>query len=351
MLGDGGMTITGHAVPPLPQVPNQGGPLLKKLQLVTVSFGGYAFEQQIQAFGDWVLGSAWLPAVGHDYGVGTGGVHLAKVVIADAPATMLSRPDVEQLLANRILDGTLPAPTDGILYMVYFPPSVTLTLDSTARSCQDFAGYHAEAQTQQGVKFPFAAVPTCFGTSGTGDQAAIEAVASHELIEALTDPFPDSAPGYVISDSSNPWFIEPEIADLCTTLVLDESGHRVQRIWSNSAAAAGQQPCIPAATGVPYFNTSTPGPMLIVAPGSTTTVELLGYASSPVSDWTLDVSHTFGFDTAPLLGRTQLNDGQKTTLTLSVPTGTPAGSLGGVFLLSTQMGADPGRWIVAVRTP
>jgi hypothetical protein len=344
------MTVSGQR-PPLPQIPFRGGPLLKKVQLVTVTFGGYAFEQQVQEFGDWVLGSSWLTAVGNDYGVGTGGVHLAKVVLADAPATTLSRLDVEQLLASGIFDGTLPAPTDGILYMVYFPPSVTLTLESTARSCQDFAGYHAEAKTQAGVSFPFAAVPTCFGTGGVGDQEAIEAVASHELIEAMTDPFPDTAPGYLISDSTSPWFIEPEVADLCTTLLLEDSGHRVQRIWSNSAAAAGQQPCIPATSGVAYFNTSTSGVIATVMPGAATTLELVGYATAPVADWSLDVSHQFGFDTAPLLGRTTLNDGQRTTLTLTVPPGTPAGTLGGIFLLSTGPVGDPGRWIVAVRTP
>jgi len=344
------MTVTGQR-PPLPQVPFQGGPLLAKPQLVTITFGGYAFEQQVQLFGDWVLASPWLEAVGHDYGVGNGGVQLAKVVIADPPAATLSRVDVEQLLNARIVDGTLPAPTDGILYMIYFPSSVALTLASGARSCLDFAGYHGEAQSSSGVRFSFAAVPTCFGSSGTGDQAAIEAVASHELVEAATDPFPDSAPGYLITDMSNPWVIEPEVADLCATLALDQSGHHVQRIWSNSAAAAGQQPCVPAPSGAPYLTTSSPEVIPAVMAGSSTTIELTGYATTTVADWSLDVSQEFGFDTAPLLGRSKLNDGQQTTLTLSVPAGTPSGSLGGVFLLSTEPGADPGRWIVAVRTP
>jgi hypothetical protein len=342
------MTIEGQR-PPLPQVPYLGGTLLTKLQIVTVTFQGYPYEQQVQGFGDWVVSSNWLTSVGNDYGVGGNAVHLRKVVLTDKPASTLALVDVAQLLTGRILDGTLPPPTDGILYLVYFPSSVTLTLDGTATSCQVFGGYHGEAETQQGMKFPFAAVPTCVGLSSLGDLASIEEVASHELIEAATDPFPDTGPGYRISDTTNPWSLEPEVGDLCTTLSVPESGYTVQRIWSNSAAAAGQQPCIPASSGIPYLVTSASDAIPSVTPGTAVTFQLTGYATTAVPDWNLDLSHPFGFNTAPVLGRTTLNDGQQTTLTLTVPTGIPSGQVAGLLLISSETGVDPARWVVAVR--
>jgi hypothetical protein len=345
---DAGSAGTGHR-PPEPQIPFLGGPILVNPNLVTVTFKGYPYEQQVQAFGDWVVGSQWFAAVGRDYGVGPSAVHLQKVVIADPPALILARADVAQLLASRILDGTLPAPVPGLLYAVYFPSHVTLTLEGSSTSCLDFGGYHGEGATQQGVRFPFAAMPTCVGLEAAGDLATVEVAASHEIIEVASDPFPDTGPAYAISDATNPWHTEPEIGDPCTTLVLEDQGFTVQRIWSNSAAASGLQPCIPAPTGVPYFNTEAQGPIPLVAPGAASDFQLTGYATDSVPDWNLDASHTFGFDTGPQLGRTTLNDGFQTTLTLTVPSGTRSGSVGGVILLSTAPGADPGRWVVAVK--
>src|SRR5579883_3576492 len=69
---------------PLPQVPFQGGPTIAHVKLVTITFAGYPYQQQMQAFGDWIVGSTWLQTVGAEYGVGTG-THVAKLVVDYTP--------------------------------------------------------------------------------------------------------------------------------------------------------------------------------------------------------------------------------------------------------------------------
>ena len=49
---------------PFPQVPNQGGRVLANLELVTVTPAGYPYAAEVEAFGDWVVGSAWAFSAG-----------------------------------------------------------------------------------------------------------------------------------------------------------------------------------------------------------------------------------------------------------------------------------------------
>src|SRR4029079_5699049 len=95
----------------------------------------------------------------------------------------------------------------------------------------------------------------------------------------------------------SPWLaLGGEVADLCTrgdsTATWHESGFVAQRSWSNAAAAAGQDPCVPG-QHKPYFNavaklTTTPR----IAPGATQTIELSGWQtdSDSNSSWPLEVA-------------------------------------------------------------
>src|SRR5207244_4164734 len=99
---------------------------------------GYEYEQEMQAFGDFIVSSQWLTTVGADYGVGAG-THVAKVVLQDPlPTTPISDDDVASFLLQKVSQGVLPAPPDeasDYLYVIYYPRTVTLTLMGQ-KSCQ-----------------------------------------------------------------------------------------------------------------------------------------------------------------------------------------------------------------------
>src|SRR4029079_4338211 len=83
------------------------------------------------------------------------------------------------------------------------------------------AGYHRQA-TLSGVTVPIAVIPTC--STAAGDPSLMGAdvltpALAHELVEAATDPFPDSAPASKTTDPAHVmWAVAMnggEIADLC----------------------------------------------------------------------------------------------------------------------------------------
>src|SRR5262245_24608032 len=71
-LAVAGCSPSSTDVPPLPQIPSQGGRVIAHVKLVTITFQGDPNEQQIQAFGDWFVQSSWLSEVGAEYGIGAG---------------------------------------------------------------------------------------------------------------------------------------------------------------------------------------------------------------------------------------------------------------------------------------
>src|SRR5262249_46538006 len=83
-----------------------------------------------------------------------------------------------------------------------------------------------------------------------------------ELVEASVNPFPETAPAFAHVDEAHVgWELEASggaPTDLCA--IVARSTFRpadlpffVQRIWSNAAAARGEDPCVPAPSGAPYF--------------------------------------------------------------------------------------------------
>jgi hypothetical protein len=344
--------------PAFPQVTFHNGPILAAPDIVTITFAGYAYESEVQAFGDWVATSDWLSQVGADYGVGKG-AHVKRVVLAEVAPSAVTSDQIEALLGAKITDGTLPDPsTDkNLLYVIYYPSNTTVTLLQNGQpagvSCQDFGGYHYETRPT-GVRFPYAVLPDCSNNSlGLTQLQSIEVGASHEIIEAATDPYPATAPGYQLSDMSSVWAIlGGEVGDLCFTDFIPEGNFLAQRIWSNSAAARGASPCIPFAATVPYFNSAaSPGGFQAVAAGSSAVFQVAGFSTAPVSPWALSFFPFRGnFRPDVSLSTNSLDNGQTATLTVSVPVGTPSNSYVEI-LLTSQNQTQGAIWPVAVYVP
>jgi hypothetical protein len=344
--------------PAFPQVTNKGGPILAAPDIVTITFAGYAYQSDVQAFGDWVATSDWLATVGADYGVGKG-VHLKKVVLTELAPSAVTSDEIETLLGSKITDGTLPDPaTDrNLLYVIYYPPTTSITLlqngQAAGVSCQDFGGFHYEGRPT-GVRFPYAVLPACDNSSsGLTTLQSIEVGASHEIIEAATDPYPATAPGFQFTDYSSAWVIlGGEVGDLCFTDDIAEGNFLAQRVWSNSAAAKGTSPCIPFAADVPYFNSAvSPDGFQAVAAGSSAVFQISGFSTAPTAPWMLSAFPFRGnFRPDITLSQSELSNGQTATLTVAVPLGTPANSF--IEILVTSGNQTQGSlWPVAVYVP
>jgi hypothetical protein len=143
---------------------------------------------------------------------------------------------------------------------------------SVQTSCIDFGGYHQNISLDSahgGKHVPYAVIPRCasFDTaSGTlKGMDVITGAASHEFIEATTDPYPFSDPAYLTVDTPHfYWSLilgGGEICDMCAQFptsftTFADLPYLVQRCWSNKAETNGQDPCVPAIPGEVYFNSA-----------------------------------------------------------------------------------------------
>jgi hypothetical protein len=146
---------------------------------------------------------------------------------------------------NRLFTaGSLPAPTANNYYPVHFPAGVTVTAPDGSQSCVVFCAYHG-TYVRNGVNVNYGVIPDqgggCAGGCGGNAQRVnnMDSVASHELIEAVTDPAVGLAtvfgPPLAWYDMTN-----GEIGDICngqqgTTVGGDGVTYTIQLEFSNAA--------------------------------------------------------------------------------------------------------------------
>lgn len=278
-----------HNLPPV--LTYLKGGLLKHPQMVTVTFPGDALAADLGKFDKEVTTSDWWHEVTAGYcesstpascigdGVDGGAYQLKSAPAATyADSTDGGTSDIATLLQNAVTAQELPAPATETLYMLYFPKGVSIKLSSNktvAQSCQAFGAYH-HFTTINGVKAAYAVVPRCKGHGDLDALGAATVSASHEIIEAATDPYleVDQATSFISGGfymgQSNPdnvsWLLvlqAGEVGDLCVDFAGDFTGkyedhvqmgnYTVQRAWSNAAVKAGHDPCVPAYPDT-YFN-------------------------------------------------------------------------------------------------
>jgi hypothetical protein len=358
--GDGGFQTAAHQ--PFPLVTNFDGGVLPSVQLVTLTYPLYPHTASVQGWGDYAVGSEWIRITGGEYGVGTGS-HLAKIVLPDPAPAQVTDALIQQSLFSYIAHGVIPPspPTTNneVLYMLYLNASTAMNDPDSGLGvlCTDFSGYHNNVGLDGGANVYYAVVGDCDAADAGEAVAAadVEATAAHELIESATDPTGNS--WYLDVPISSSWW-EPweysEIGDLCTFVPYTlESGWTFQRIWSNQAAAAGRDPCIPAPADAGYWNVSpAPASVQVVSPGQSIQITLTGWSSVPVPSWPLTVGPDVfpdDFDPVASVSELSLANGATATLTLSVPADAGSGLYGTVFVYS-DANQDDG-WPVTIQTP
>jgi hypothetical protein len=314
------------AHPPMPQVISLGGPVMTSPKFVIITFAGDALAPQIDAFADAVAASkTYWSGTTAEYGVGP----VASVVhisLAETPAATLTDSDVQAWIAGELTGpdaGTLeggapwPQPDGETVYMIYYPDGVSVTA-ADGTSCDQFYGYHEDFALSGSTYVTYSVVARCPPFPMTSAIDSITAIASHELIEATTDPLVIDKPAYVQPDDDHLAWALPsggELGDMCATFgnvfyTPSDVPFLVQRTWSNKSAAASHDPCQPDGA-VPYFNSAavftesvavdsptfgkftTQG--INIPVGSTASVTLDLYSDTKSGPWTVQ-----GFDLASL---------------------------------------------------
>ncbi|MEP7119690.1 MAG: hypothetical protein ABJE95_02225 [Byssovorax sp.] len=262
----------------LPRIVSSGGPTLTTPVVQAVFFAGESPAKMalLDDFFHKLAGSAYWAATTSEYGVGPLTVAPA-VTLAEKALDVVHDAGIRGWLADAITTKKLPPPIPGEVYLLYYPSGITVIDDAGGVGCKDYGGYHTDMVVNSQV-IAFAVMPHCDSYSAhlaPGDVVAGDAMTtgltSHELIEAVTDPELSNGPAYqTIDDAHVAWqqyLIGGETGDSCEQqpgiFSLDPGlGYTVQRTWSNAAAAAGHDPCVP--EGAPYIGAFPRVPLLDV---------------------------------------------------------------------------------------
>lgn len=252
---DGGSTP--DAGPPLvspvrrPRVPSAGGPVLAMPRWVPVFYQDTEDQPDIVDFLGSIGCTDYWHSVAYEYGIGEGVSADPVVVTEDAPARQADS-QIQKWLLKLLTEGKVEKPTPNTVYVLFYPSSTTVT-EASGTSCRDFGGYHFEVNFE-GQTVPYAVIPRC------GNLDELTSTVTHELIEATTDPFPQSNPAYSSpSEDDLVWAVASggEVGDLCTfvdeaSVTPDGYPYAVQRSFSNRASIEGHDPCVPASRPFVY---------------------------------------------------------------------------------------------------
>jgi hypothetical protein len=226
-----------------------GGPVLSHVKVVAIMWGLGVNATTSAKIGDFLAAavnstfvdqfrqyatnrSAVTGRVGSNQLIGRGTYRGKFTIVPKNRARLLTDAAIQTELRGQIAAGKLPKSDLNTLYMIYFPPSITIT--SYGSSCVGFAAYHsASSVTVTPNNLFYGVMPDCWlGFAEMTD------VTSHELAEAITDaiPTPGSHPAYPQAwNTHDGW----EIADLCerlssVRLVHGSQSYLITRVFLNS---------------------------------------------------------------------------------------------------------------------
>jgi hypothetical protein len=269
--------------PALPQVVNAGGPVIAAPVVYPVIFANEdpARAATLTDFLAQFGGSTHWTATTAEYGIGAM-TAMPAITPAQSPTGVIDDSEIQTWLAGTLNadDAAFPTADANTVFVLFYPAGATITLGQRT-SCFDFGAYHSNTTLDaphSNLAVPYVVVPYC---DNSGDPiVAATAATSHELVEAVTDPNPTSAPAYNrVDDARLVWSFAVgggELCDLCdqdpaSFVPLDSSSYVVQRCWSNAAAAASHDPCVPAPANDVYFNAAPDLTDVITVSGTSTT--------------------------------------------------------------------------------
>ena len=371
--GSGPFAPASHEAAPL--VVDSGGFVMKKPKVLVISYDSDPHGAKVDDLMTKLQGSAYWTAIVSEYGVGPleakPPIHLAGNPPSStfSESVLLAELDTNTTSANAAWGAADPS----TIYLFVVPQGYAVNDGSTC--CQDYDGYHAEHKVTSGATVPYAVVCACPGFDGPTHNVlqSLTTAVTHELAEAATDPYPNANTAYGDTDNNHAvWTVLTggEVGDLCSYntdayIVPAELGYTVQKIWSNKAAKAGNNPCVPVLDNQPYFNSvpvlddaatvttygqpwKTKGVKIPV--GQSKTIEVDLFSDAPVSQaWTVHA-----WDAGDYLGgtkhlsftwdKTTGQNGDKLQLTIHVDSADNADG-GEPFIIESTSGNSDNLWM------
>ena len=361
--------------PMMPTAQSSGGPVMAAPRFVAISFANDPLQSSIDDFvAKLAASSTYWSGTTAEYGVGPA-TALPPIHSSDVPTARLTDSAIRTWLNNQIqMTPGFPQPDANTIYALFYTDAVTVTFEGGA-SCQQFQGYHGDYQLS-GKYVTYAVMARCPPpVSSVTVLDNLTATASHEFIEAATDPLAIDNPAWAsVDDDHAAWMLLAggEVGDLCAAF--PDSFYRpadlpylVQRTWSNARAAAGHDPCEPDGTE-PYFNSApvlkdtipvsvfgdpdVPALGVHIPVGQSATVELDLYSDAPTSGpWTvsaLDVGSAF-MGGAPELSfsfdKTQGQNGDKIQMTITALKASQDPSGASLFWIESDLGQQSTVWL------
>jgi hypothetical protein len=219
------------------------GALIPNVKVVTIFWGmtnngQYQYKDKLAQYYDAVSNSAyfdWLVEYNAtSYKIGRGGL-LATFADPSPPAktTISDTTDLQPYLSGLIDAGKIPKPDADTLYMVHLPGSVTVSGGSAGTTCKDNCAYHYFFK-KGADEVRYSVIPDQNSGACSTNQACplslpaldrLTIVASHELVEAVTDP---NGTGWLDNNQQC-----GEIGDICVGQPGTAAGFTVQLEWSN----------------------------------------------------------------------------------------------------------------------
>ena len=227
-----------------------GGPVISQVKVVAVMWGAgvnAGVQAGIAGFFTAATNSTWFDTMaqfatnlkgvnghkGTNQTIGRGTFESLVTIKPHDKSTNLSNKAVQKELVKQIDAHILPTADANTVYMIYFPPGITITLGGL-QSCSSFGAYHEGFTSAKDGSVFYGVMPDC-GFSFSD----FTSVSSHELAEATTDAFPTpgSHPHYPQAWNTSDGY---EIGDLCEgldgTLQAGSTSYTVQQLYSNTIA-------------------------------------------------------------------------------------------------------------------
>jgi uncharacterized repeat protein (TIGR01451 family) len=282
-----------------------GGPVISNVQVVEVLWGSFVdpssttgLEQfftditQSNYFGllaqystTGLSGLGGAPGTNQIIGPGTFLSPRITITPSTCPGSATNTPcsisdsQIQSEIASQLNAHHLPTPVQdsqgnfNTVYMIYFPPGVTISLAPGVNSCQrgGFCAYHSNLTLNLQPKLPYGIFPDfsqggCAPAKGCGNGTAFQNLtssSSHELAEAVTDVEVGSFNGNVPAPPLA-WVDQnsgQEIGDFCNQndgqITVNSNTYTVQRLLSNLESACVLAP--PHFNVAPATNSVVPG--------------------------------------------------------------------------------------------
>jgi hypothetical protein len=240
-----------------------GGPVLASPRVITVFWGASVNAQLQRDLGsfysatvnsnhmDWLdqyatFGKAVDGRQGTNQHIARGSYGGEYVITPVHTKKTIDDVDILAEIELQVANNVLPKADNNTLYMIHFPAGVTITVEG-AKSCQGFCAYHNGHVSKSMGNVFFGVMPdlssgACSFGCGFGDAFdSTTAISSHELVEAVTDPFPTpgNKPAYPQAWNSSGG---EEIADLCsygnaTLHAASGKNYKISQEWDNKSAS------------------------------------------------------------------------------------------------------------------